>query len=66
LEPTQVGDRYLLNWFRARYVSDTPLSEAEVRAILETLAPRLHWTTVQRLYRTRDGVNLFSPIQQEE
>jgi isocitrate dehydrogenase (NAD+) len=66
LEPTQVGDRYLLNWFRARYLSETPLSEAEVGAVLETLAPRLHWTTLQRLYRTRDGVNLFSPIQQEE
>jgi isocitrate dehydrogenase (NAD+) len=63
LDSHEVGDRYLLNWFRARYVSETPLSEAEVGAILETLAPRLHWTTIQRLYRTRDGLNLFSPIQ---
>ncbi|BCW95672.1 MAG: isocitrate/isopropylmalate family dehydrogenase [Fimbriimonadales bacterium] len=63
LESHAVGDRYLLNWFRARYVSETPLSEAEVNAIVETLAPRLHWTTMQRLYRTREGVNLFSPIQ---
>jgi hypothetical protein len=63
LDSHEGGDRYLLNWFRARYVSETPLSEAEVGAILETLAPRLHWTTLQRLYRTREGVNLFSPIQ---
>lgn len=66
LEPSRSNDRYLLNWFRVRYLSEKPLSEAAVGAILETLAPHLRWTSIQRLYRTREGVNLFSPIQQEE
>lgn len=55
-------DRYLINWYRARYLATQPVSEAEVAALLNTLMPRLHWTTVQRLYRTRDGADLFSPI----
>lgn len=62
LEANSTDERYLLNWYRARYAAEQPLSEAELNELIHTLAPRLHWTTLQRLYRSRDGMNLFSPI----
>ncbi|MFN3690006.1 MAG: isocitrate/isopropylmalate family dehydrogenase [Fimbriimonadales bacterium] len=65
LEANTTDERYLLNWFRARYVAEQPVSEADLTELLNTLAPRLHWTTLQRLYRSREGVDLFSPILTE-
>ncbi|MCS7300741.1 MAG: isocitrate/isopropylmalate family dehydrogenase, partial [Fimbriimonadales bacterium] len=62
LSETPAENRYLLNWYRARYLADRPVSEAELQELLNTLAPRIHWTTLQRLYRTSDGTPLFSPI----
>ncbi|GIV08089.1 MAG: hypothetical protein KatS3mg019_0180 [Fimbriimonadales bacterium] len=62
LEASSTDERYLLNWYRARYVAEHPLSENELNECIASLAPHLHWTTLQRLYRSRDGVNLFSPI----
>ncbi|MFN7019355.1 MAG: isocitrate/isopropylmalate family dehydrogenase [Fimbriimonadales bacterium] len=65
LETNSTDERYLLNWFRARYLAEQPVSEADLMELLNTLAPRLHWTTLQRLYRSREGVDLFSPILAE-
>ncbi|MCX7992538.1 MAG: isocitrate/isopropylmalate family dehydrogenase [Fimbriimonadales bacterium] len=65
LEANSTDERYLLNWFRARYVAENPVSEAELQELLSQLAPRLHWTTFQRLYCAPDGTALFSPILTE-
>jgi len=62
LEPNQSENRYLLNWYRARYLSEQPLSEENITEFLSKLAPRLQWTTLQRLYRTHEGIDMFSPI----
>lgn len=65
LEPNQRENRYLLNWYRARYLSEQPLCEEDITEFLNRLALCLAWTTLQRLYRTREGIDLFSPIRIE-
>jgi NAD-dependent isocitrate dehydrogenase len=55
------ADRYLLNWYRARYLAEHPLSEEQLREFLRSLPPDLHWTTLQRLY-AQNGKPLYSEI----
>jgi isocitrate dehydrogenase (NAD+) len=54
-------DRYLLNWYRARYLAEQPLSEEQLSEFLRSLPPDLHWTTLQRLY-AHNGKPLYSEI----
>ncbi|MCS7065014.1 MAG: isocitrate/isopropylmalate family dehydrogenase, partial [Fimbriimonadales bacterium] len=61
MPPLESGERYLLNWYRARYLADEPLSEEQLQAFLHALPPDLHWTTLQRLY-AHAGKPLFSEI----
>ncbi|MFQ3610695.1 MAG: isocitrate/isopropylmalate family dehydrogenase [Fimbriimonadales bacterium] len=65
--PVDLGhdpDRYLLNWYRARYLSERPVSEQEIQTALRELPPHLEWTTLQRLYQSEQG-NWYSGIQTE-
>ena len=55
------AERYLLNWYRARYLAEHPLSEEQLREFLRSLPPELHWTTLQRLY-AQNGKPLYSEI----
>jgi isocitrate dehydrogenase (NAD+) len=54
-------DRYLLNWYRARYLAEHALSEEQVSECLRSLPLELHWTTLQRLY-AHNGKPLYSEI----
>ncbi len=54
-------DRYLLNWYRARYLAEHALSEEQLSEFLRSLPPGLHWTTMQRLY-AQHGKPLYSEI----
>jgi len=55
------GERYLLNWYRARYLAEDALTEEQLQAFLQALPPDLHWTTLQRLY-AHEGKPLYSEI----
>lgn len=64
IDPHSPPNRYLLNWYRARYLSSRPLSEDDLNAFLEALASHLHWTNIQRLYQKED-LPLYSALQME-
>lgn len=64
IDPHAPPERYLLNWYRARYLAETPLSEGEVQAFLQAITPQLQWTTIQRLYQ-KEGQPLYSELQAE-
>ncbi|GBC92080.1 Isocitrate dehydrogenase [NADP] [bacterium HR15] len=64
LSPTEMGtpaERYLLDWYRARYLAEGALSDQELQAFLQALPPDLHWTTLQRLY-AHENKPLYSEI----
>jgi NAD-dependent isocitrate dehydrogenase len=58
---TPPTERYLLNWYRARYIAESALSEEQLQAFLQSLPPDLHWTTLQRLY-VHEGKPLYSEM----
>lgn len=64
IDPHSPPNRYLLNWYRARYLSSRPLSEDALNAFLGMLTPHLHWTNIQRLYQKED-IPLYSALQME-
>ncbi len=62
VDPSAPSDRFLLNWYRARYLADHPLSEHELNTALHQLMAQVRWTAIQRLYQ-KEGVPLYS-VQQ--
>ncbi len=59
--PSLPEGRYLLDWYRARYLADGALSEEHLQAFLQSLPPDLHWTSLQRLY-AHEGKPLYSEM----
>ncbi len=55
-------ERYLLNWYRARYLADGALGEQQLSEFLRALPADLPWTCLQRLYRRADSP-LYSEIE---
>ncbi len=64
IDPSLPPNRYLLNWYRARYLADRPLTESELTEALNQLMRTVQWTTVQRLYQ-KAGQPLYSMSQAE-
>lgn len=65
LDPSTPPNRYLLNWYRARYLAKNPLTEDELHAFLQTLMTQVTWTSIQRLYQ-KDGRPLYSELHGED
>ncbi|MCW5933434.1 MAG: NAD-dependent isocitrate dehydrogenase [Fimbriimonadia bacterium] len=57
---------YLVNWYRARYLSETPLHEEDLQQFFNALPSSVEWTTIQRLNEDKEGNPMFSKAQGEE
>jgi len=65
IDPSTPPNRYLLNWYQARYLAEAPLTEGELQAFLQTLMTQVTWTGIQRLYQ-KEGRPLYSELHEED
>lgn len=60
-----IPDTYLVNWYRARYLSQQPLTDEDLCAFIAEIPASIYWTTIQRLNMVR-GEAMYSKAQGEE
>jgi len=65
LDGDHIPDIYLVNWYRARYLSPEPLSDEEIHEFIEAIPASIYWTNIQRL-NTAHGEGMYSKAQGEE
>lgn len=61
----KIPDIYLVNWYRARYLSPQPLTDEDLCAFIAEIPPTIYWTTIQRL-NVAHGEGMYSKAQGEE
>ncbi len=63
--PGPTPDILLVDHHRCRYLSETPITEADVRALIQAVGDKYAWMHIEKLHRDSAGERMFSRAQGE-